>query len=119
MVRHRFRSIFVICKLQEKLKVLEANVVCSVQVVARFNEIITKALLTGALETFEKYLVPDEHIDVRHFYAKLETSHHNFTPAQHVVWAFFLVVASLDSEIIFYLQKGIPYRDMCFSFAAL
>ncbi|CAK9231390.1 unnamed protein product [Sphagnum troendelagicum] len=33
-------------------------------VVARFNEIITKALLTGALETFEKYLVPDEHIDV-------------------------------------------------------
>jgi 6,7-dimethyl-8-ribityllumazine synthase len=56
-----------------------------VQVVARFNEIITKALLTGALETFEKYLVPDEHIDVCHFYAKLGTSHHNFTPAQHVV----------------------------------
>ncbi len=84
-------SIFFICKLHMKLQVLEANVVCSVQVVARFNEIITKALLTGALETFEKYLVPDEHIDVRHFYAKLGTSLHNFTPAQHIVGAFFLV----------------------------
>ncbi|XP_052173696.1 6,7-dimethyl-8-ribityllumazine synthase, chloroplastic [Diospyros lotus] len=33
-------------------------------VVARFNEIVTKPLLEGALETFKKYSVKDEDIDV-------------------------------------------------------
>ncbi|KAJ0092455.1 hypothetical protein Patl1_27120 [Pistacia atlantica] len=34
------------------------------QVVARFNEIVTKPLLEGALETFRKYSVKEEDIDV-------------------------------------------------------
>ncbi|KAE8658295.1 Detected protein of confused Function [Hibiscus syriacus] len=33
-------------------------------VVARFNEIVTKLLLEGALETFRKYSVNEEDIDV-------------------------------------------------------
>lgn len=35
-----------------------------VKVVARFNEIITKPLLEGALDTFKKYSVKEEDIDV-------------------------------------------------------
>lgn len=31
---------------------------------ARFNEIVTKLLLEGALDTFKKYSVKDEDIDV-------------------------------------------------------
>lgn len=34
------------------------------EVVARFNEIVTKSLLEGALETFRKYSVKEEDIDV-------------------------------------------------------
>uniref|UniRef100_A0A2P2JEY9 6,7-dimethyl-8-ribityllumazine synthase n=1 Tax=Rhizophora mucronata TaxID=61149 RepID=A0A2P2JEY9_RHIMU len=34
------------------------------KVVARFNEIVTKQLLEGALETFKKYSVREEDIDV-------------------------------------------------------
>jgi hypothetical protein len=61
MVKHRLMSIFVVCKLHMKWwfswmkQVLEANVVCSVQVAAHFDDIITKPLLTGALETFKRY----------------------------------------------------------------
>ena len=36
------------------------------KVVARFNEIITKPLLEGALATFKNYSVPEEDIDVCH-----------------------------------------------------
>lgn len=35
-----------------------------IKVVARFNEIITKLLLEGALDTFKKYSVKEEDIDV-------------------------------------------------------
>lgn len=35
-----------------------------VKVVARFNEIVTKLLLEGALDTFKKYSVKEEDIDV-------------------------------------------------------
>lgn len=34
------------------------------KVVARFNEIVTKLLLEGALETFKRYSVQEEDIDV-------------------------------------------------------
>lgn len=34
------------------------------QVVARFNEIVTNLLLQGALETFERYSVKPENITV-------------------------------------------------------
>lgn len=34
------------------------------QVAARFNELITRPLLAGALETFAKYGVRDEDVDV-------------------------------------------------------
>ncbi|XP_020532039.1 glucose-1-phosphate adenylyltransferase small subunit, chloroplastic/amyloplastic [Amborella trichopoda] len=34
------------------------------QVVARFNEIVTRKLLEGALDTFKRYLVKDQDIDV-------------------------------------------------------
>ncbi|CDP20150.1 unnamed protein product [Coffea canephora] len=36
-------------------------------VVARFNEIVTKPLLEGALDTFKKYSVKEEDIDVSDF----------------------------------------------------
>lgn len=36
------------------------------KVVARFNEIITKQLLEGALSTFKNYSVSEENIDVCH-----------------------------------------------------
>lgn len=35
-----------------------------IKVVARFNELVTKLLLEGALETFKKYSVKEENIDV-------------------------------------------------------
>lgn len=35
-----------------------------IKVVTRFNEIVTKPLLEGALETFRKYSVKEENIDV-------------------------------------------------------
>lgn len=35
------------------------------QVVARFNEFITKQLLEGALTTFSNYSIQDEDVDVR------------------------------------------------------
>lgn len=35
-----------------------------VQVVARFNEIVTNLLLQGALETFQRYSVKEENITV-------------------------------------------------------
>lgn len=35
-----------------------------IEVVARFNELVTKLLLEGALETFKKYSVKEENIDV-------------------------------------------------------
>lgn len=38
----------------------------SLKVVARFNEIITKQLLEGALSTFKNYSVSEENIDVCH-----------------------------------------------------
>ncbi|KAK3035391.1 hypothetical protein RJ639_032919 [Escallonia herrerae] len=41
-------------------------------VVARFNEIVTKPLLEGALDTFKKYSVREEDIDVRG-----DTSHYD------------------------------------------
>lgn len=34
------------------------------KVVARFNDIVTKLLLEGALETFKKYSVKEDNIDV-------------------------------------------------------
>lgn len=34
------------------------------KVVARFNDLITKKLLEGALDTFKKYSVREEDIDV-------------------------------------------------------
>ena len=37
------------------------------QVVARFNEVVTNLLLQGALETFERYSVKAENITVRIF----------------------------------------------------
>jgi hypothetical protein len=37
------------------------------QVVARFNEIVTNLLLQGALEAFERYSVKAENITVRIF----------------------------------------------------
>lgn len=37
------------------------------KVVARFNEIITKRLLEGALSTFNHYSVLEDNIDVCHF----------------------------------------------------
>ncbi|KAG9141331.1 hypothetical protein Leryth_001795 [Lithospermum erythrorhizon] len=40
------------------------NVIFNAKVVARFNEIITRPLLEGALDTFKKYSVKDEDIDV-------------------------------------------------------
>lgn len=36
----------------------------SVKVVARFNEVVTKLLLEGAIETFNKYSVREEDIEV-------------------------------------------------------
>nr|XP_023873242.1 6,7-dimethyl-8-ribityllumazine synthase, chloroplastic-like [Quercus suber] len=38
-------------------------------VVARFNEIITKRLLEGALSTFNHYSVLEDNIDVCHFFS--------------------------------------------------
>lgn len=35
-----------------------------VKVVARFNEVVTKLLLEGAIETFKKYSVREEDIEV-------------------------------------------------------
>jgi hypothetical protein len=41
------------------------------KVVARFNEIVTKQLLEGALGTFKNYSVQDEDIDVcSHYFRK-------------------------------------------------
>ena len=34
------------------------------KVVARFNEVVTKLLLEGAIETFKKYSVREEDIEV-------------------------------------------------------
>lgn len=36
----------------------------SIKVVARFNEVVTKLLLEGAIETFKKYSVREEDIEV-------------------------------------------------------
>lgn len=41
-------------------------------VVARFNEIVTRPLLDGALDTFKRYSVKEEDIDIRG-----DTSHYN------------------------------------------
>lgn len=38
------------------------------QVVARFNEIVTSLLLEGALETFRRYSIKEEDITVRFVY---------------------------------------------------
>lgn len=49
-----------ICRL---MKILFAHLF-GVKVVARFNEIVTKPLLEGALKTFEQYSVIEEDVDV-------------------------------------------------------
>lgn len=43
------------------------------KVVARFNDLITKKLLEGALETFKNYSVREEDIDVRFLYLILRS----------------------------------------------
>lgn len=40
---------------------------CFLKVVARFNEVVTKLLLEGAIETFKKYSVREEDIEVNLF----------------------------------------------------
>lgn len=35
-------------------------------VVSRFNELVTRALLAGALETFRRYEVLEKNLEVRH-----------------------------------------------------
>ena len=42
------------------------------KVVARFNEIVTKLLLEGALETFKRYSVKEEDIDVSSYQLWIE-----------------------------------------------
>lgn len=41
------------------------------KVVARFNEVVTKLLLEGALDTFKKYSVREDDIDVRNLLSLL------------------------------------------------
>ncbi|KAK6161607.1 hypothetical protein DH2020_004988 [Rehmannia glutinosa] len=53
---------------------LRFAIVCINAVVARFNEIITKPLLEGALDTFKKYSVKEEDVDV------------SYLAAYNVVW---------------------------------
>ncbi|GFQ04711.1 6 7-dimethyl-8-ribityllumazine synthase chloroplastic [Phtheirospermum japonicum] len=43
---------------------LTIKISCGMKVVARFNEIITRPLLEGALDTFKKYSVKEEDVDV-------------------------------------------------------
>lgn len=51
------------------------------QVVARFNEIITNLLLEGALETFQRYSVDDDDITVCSFHEAFN----NFKFLQNII----------------------------------
>lgn len=86
------------------------------KVVARFNEIVTRPLLNGALETFTRYSVKDEDIDVcsifltRYFLTNIPAYHESWlvccvylwyvTYAYHTLQLFFLLEMIFDSYAI-------------------
>ena len=48
------------------------NTIFTQKVVARFNEVVTRLLLEGALETFKRYPVKEEDIDVSSYLLRIE-----------------------------------------------
>ena len=48
------------------------NTIFTQKVVARFNEVVTRLLLEGALETFKRYSVKEEDIDVSSYLLRIE-----------------------------------------------
>lgn len=72
-----------------------------IKVVARFNELVTKLLLEGALETFKKYSVKEENIDV--------------------CSCFFIVLCSIKyfvHLIVYIYQNDVAILTLLYSFAS-
>lgn len=72
-----------------------------IKVVARFNELVTKLLLEGALETFKKYSVKEENIDV--------------------CSCFFIVLGSIKyfvHLIVYIYQNDVAILTLLYSFAS-
>jgi hypothetical protein len=72
------------------------------QVVARFNEIVTNLLLQGALETFERYSVKPENITVGIFHQK------------HSLYMLEITLVTLQHELIYnYICNVVWEQPLC------